>query len=82
VTRVQLPLQMQIAADLRTTTQKADNAPANTTPAGAPLTDREKQLLDRIDRLEARLAAMEAKDSSGTQADAKATAGLSPWWPH
>jgi hypothetical protein len=78
VTRVQLPLQMQIAADLRTTTQKADNAPANTTPAGAPLTDREKQLLDRIDRLEARLAAMEAKDSSGTQADAKATAGAEP----
>lgn len=32
--------------------------------AAAPLTNREKQLLDRIDRLEARLNAMEAKDAN------------------
>jgi hypothetical protein len=68
VTRVQLPL--QIAAELRGTTEKANNA---------PLIDREKQeLLDRIDRLEARLAAMEAKDSSATQADAKTTSATQP----
>ena len=76
VTRVQLPL--QIAAELRGTTQKADSAPASTTPQNAPVTDREKQLLDRIDRLEARLAAMESKESSATQADAKTTAGTEP----
>ena len=31
----------------------------------APLTDREKLLLERLDRLEQRLAAMEAKEASG-----------------
>jgi hypothetical protein len=72
VTRVELPL--QIAADLRATTQKVDNAPANNTP----LTDREKQLLDRIDRLEERLAAVEAKEASPTQAAAKTTSGTDP----
>src|SRR5262249_33170428 len=32
-------------------------------PPAAPLTDRERQLLTRIDRLEARLAAMEAREN-------------------
>ena len=32
--------------------------------AAAPLTEREKQLLDRLERLESRLAAIEAKDTS------------------
>jgi hypothetical protein len=48
--RVYLPL--QIATDLRRTTEKPDNA---------PLTAREKQLLDRLEHLEQRLASMEAK---------------------
>jgi hypothetical protein len=34
------------------------------TTASAPLTEREKQLLDRLNRLEERLAAMEAKESN------------------
>ncbi len=34
----------------------------------APLTEREKQLLERMQRLEARLAAMEAKDANATEA--------------
>jgi hypothetical protein len=36
--------------------------------AAAPLTDREKQLLERIERLESRLSAIEAKDASPTEA--------------
>jgi hypothetical protein len=35
-----------------------------------PLTDREKQLLDRLDQLERRLAAMEAKEAKANQSDA------------
>jgi len=50
--RVELPL--QIAADVHLTAEK---------PSDAPLTERERQLLERIDRLEGRLAAMEAKES-------------------
>jgi Putative beta-barrel porin-2, OmpL-like. bbp2/Carboxypeptidase regulatory-like domain len=38
---------------------------AATKPDPAPLTEREKQLLDRIDRLESRLAAMEAREANG-----------------
>ena len=38
--------------------------------AAAPLTDRERQLLERIERLESRLAAIEAKDASPTEAAA------------
>src|SRR5579863_364618 len=55
--RVELPL--QIAADVRQTTEK---------PAIPPLTDREKQLLDRVEQLEQRLAAMEKKDAGGPSA--------------
>jgi hypothetical protein len=39
--------------------------------AAAPLTEREKQLLERVERLEARLAAIEAKDAGATETDAK-----------
>jgi hypothetical protein len=47
-----------LTADLRT--------PAvNGNSGDAPLTEREKMLLDRLDKLEQRLAAMEAKESSG-----------------
>ena len=77
--RVELPL--QIAADVRRAADKSDK----------PLTDRERQLLERIDRLEERLAAMEVKQEgtantkTAPEADAKAaperevlTASLSP----
>ncbi len=48
-----------LTADLR--------APAvNGNSSEPPLTDREKLLLDRLDKLEQRLAAMEAKETSGT----------------
>lgn len=40
----------------------AAGLPASAKADAAPLTEREKQLLDRIDRLESRLAAMEAKE--------------------
>jgi hypothetical protein len=40
--------------------------------AAAPLSEREKQLLERLDRLEARLAAMEAKDADTTATNAAA----------
>jgi hypothetical protein len=55
VQRIELPLQVAtpaVAADVRHTTAQ---------PNSAPLTERELQLLDRIDRLEQRLAAMEAR---------------------
>jgi Putative beta-barrel porin-2, OmpL-like. bbp2/Carboxypeptidase regulatory-like domain len=50
--RVELPLQGAIP-------EKSDDS---------PLTARERQLLERIERLEGRLAAMEAKEAGGTQA--------------
>src|SRR5277367_6114272 len=51
----QVDLTLQVAADLRRPAEKADIP---------PLTERERQLLDRIERLEGRLAAMEAKEAS------------------
>jgi hypothetical protein len=39
--------------------------------AAAPLTEREKQLLERVERLEARLAAIEAKNAGPTETAAK-----------
>ncbi len=39
--------------------------PATEDPGNAPLTERERELLNRIDRLEQRLAALEAKDARG-----------------
>jgi hypothetical protein len=50
--RVELPL--RAAADVRQTAPKLDNA---------PLTEREKQLLERLDLLEKRLASVESKDA-------------------
>src|SRR5271166_1017400 len=47
--------------------------PAAEQPGGSPLTDREKQLLERIDRLEARLAAVEARDARATKQMAAGT---------
>ena len=42
-------------------------------PSNAPLTERERQLLDRIDRLEQRLAAMEAREAKGAAPTANPT---------
>jgi hypothetical protein len=61
-----LGLTLKIAADLRQPKEKSDDA---------PLTAREKQLLDRLDHLEQRLAAMEAKEANSAQA---AVANASP----
>jgi hypothetical protein len=65
--RVDLPL--QAAADLRGTAEKSDES---------PLTAREKQLLERIERLEGRLAAMEAKEAAATPAPANSAFGTGP----
>jgi hypothetical protein len=65
--KVELPLKM--AADVRPTTEPS----ANTEP-----TAREKQLLDRIDRLEQRLAAIEAKDAGASQEAVKAAPAERP----
>jgi hypothetical protein len=48
------------------------SAPVNAKPDVAPLTEREKQLLDRIDRLESRLAAMEARETKTPAAEVPA----------
>ncbi len=64
--RVDLPL--QIAIDVRRTTEKPDNQ---------ALTEREKQLLARVDLLEKRLASIEAKETSTTAA-AKVATGNEP----
>jgi hypothetical protein len=66
IARVELPL--TIAADLPRTTRKPDDA---------PLTERERQMLLRIERLEARLEAMAARDASLPQALAKIDAAAS-----
>jgi hypothetical protein len=56
--RVELPLEN--TADVRRRAEKRENL---------PLTDREKQLLDRVDQLEQRLAAMEAtREGKGSAA--------------
>jgi hypothetical protein len=68
--RVELPL--QLALDVPRTAEKSNNA---------PLTEREKEMLERIERLERRLAAMDAliaKDASGTQMIGKASTGNEP----
>ena len=65
--KVELPL--QIAADVRPTAESSANM---------ELTAREKQLLERIDRLEQRLAAMEARDANAPPATAQATPPTPP----
>jgi hypothetical protein len=47
--------------------------PVNAKSDVAPLTEREKQLLDRIDRLESRLAAMEAREAKTPAAEVPAS---------
>jgi len=69
--RVELPL--QLAFDVPRTAEKSSNA---------PLTEREEEMLERIERLERRLAAMDAvlmsKDAAGTQMLGKAPTGNEP----
>src|SRR5215472_12684943 len=59
---VQVAFPLEAGAALSRTTEKSDNA---------PLTERERKLLERIDRLEGRLAALEAA-ARGPQAATKA----------
>jgi len=47
-------------------------------PGNAPLTEREKQLLERVDQLERRLAVLESKDASQTVAGLKTIPGTEP----
>jgi len=58
IVRIDLPLE-------------ADVSPTITKSSAEPLTDREKELLERIDRLEARLGAMETKNAGETPAEPK-----------
>jgi hypothetical protein len=58
-------------ADITLSAATTTAAPVSAKPDVAPLTEREKQLLDRIDRLESRLAAMEAREAK-TPAEAPA----------
>jgi hypothetical protein len=51
---------------------------AKETAANAPLTDREKQLLERLEQLEQRLAVIEAKDPNATKADKASPTTTSP----
>jgi hypothetical protein len=55
--------------------QLAARSKKSPSPDCNPLTDREKQLLERIDRLEARLAAMEAREANATLVNAKTSPG-------
>jgi len=67
IARVELPL--QLAIDVPRTAERSNNA---------PLTDREKEMLDRIERLERRLAEMDAlirKGADGTQMLARTPTG-------
>jgi len=90
-TMVELAAQQSLPVDITLASLKGSKGPsapalaagsheqAVTENAGsAPLTEREKQLLDRIDRLEQRLAALEAKDASQTSADAKTSPATEP----
>ncbi len=61
-----LELSLRTAADLRPATAKLEPA---------PLTEREKELLERIERLEGRLAAMETRNVSAPSPYARATTG-------
>jgi len=72
LTRVDLPLE----ADA--TPANADVSPTITKSNVEPLTDHERQLLERISRLETRLAAMEAKDGEQTSADGKPGSASEP----
>ena len=72
LTRVDLPLE----ADA--TPANADVPPTITKSSAEPLSDRERQLLERIDRLETRLAAMEAKDAAQTSVNAKRDLATQP----
>jgi hypothetical protein len=74
LTRVDLPLEADAAP------AEADVPPTITKSNAEPLTDRERQLLERIDRLETRLEAMEAKEAEANPkpANQPITASLNP----
>jgi len=56
----------------------ADPNATSAKSADAQLTDREKQLLDRIERLEARLVAMETKEKPATETGTSSEASAAP----
>ncbi|HME01003.1 MAG TPA: TonB-dependent receptor [Terriglobia bacterium] len=66
-TAVDLGTQQSLRVDVTLGLAASNGSRASSeTAANAPLTEREKQLLDRLSRLEERLAAMEAKESKGS----------------
>jgi len=84
-TGLQLAAQQSLAADVVLASVKGSDGtsdPARSpavaeNSANAPLTDREKLLLERVDQLERRLAALEGKESSQTKS-ATATSAPAP----
>ena len=85
VTSVQLEAQQSLHVDVILARLDGSEGAKDLTPPpaaqnsdSAPLTEREKQLLDRIDRLEQRLAALEAKDASQTAVATKTAPGAEP----
>jgi hypothetical protein len=88
LTRLDLPLQAEKTTELSANLAPADAGPAADVPANVsptisksnsePLTEREKELLKRIDSLETRLAAMEAKEEAQPSPSAKANNSNQP----
>ena len=66
---LRIDVTLAAAGGSKVSSEAADNA---------PLTDREKQLIDRLNRLEERLAAMEAKEAGRTSADDRTAPGIGP----
>jgi Putative beta-barrel porin-2, OmpL-like. bbp2/Carboxypeptidase regulatory-like domain len=70
--KVRVEVTLASANGLRGASELASVAPPAANSSGAPLTEREIQLLDRIDRLEQRLATLEAKGASQAAAPTQA----------
>jgi Putative beta-barrel porin-2, OmpL-like. bbp2/Carboxypeptidase regulatory-like domain len=70
--KVRVDVTLASSNGLRGASELASVAPPAGNSSGAPLTEREKQLLDRIDRLEQRLATLEAKGANQSAAPTQA----------
>ncbi|MGO9272331.1 MAG: TonB-dependent receptor [Terriglobia bacterium] len=70
-TAVDLGAQQSLRVDVTLALSTGSKASGDSA-ANAPLTERERQLIDRLSRLEERLAAMEAKESKGSVTQATA----------
>jgi Putative beta-barrel porin-2, OmpL-like. bbp2/Carboxypeptidase regulatory-like domain len=66
--KVRVDVTLASANGSKGTSEVAPSAPPQTSNSGAPLTEREKQLLDRIESLEKRLATLEAKGANQSAA--------------